>query len=1083
MPLDPEKTKLLCDRFQAGQRGFTKHNTFANEIAEAFREDTVSLMEHLKPFLKILLQRFKREPPAERTVRFVVKIVTCRKLGNAWCEAMTTNLMTWLLQHWNARDKAIRFRVCEILGFLLNELDENFEIDEDLWTAMEEKLLVRLRDKVPQIRKAACVALNRLQMPDFEDDKVIPAIAFMMDHDSNKDCRREALIRLDMSKHTLMKILRRIRDVDYTVRVTAFKRLCQVDIVALTIYDRVIILKTGLKDRHEKVKQSCTKLLKRWLKGQGDDVLRFLKLIDPENYESECELILKHLIDMHFEGTHAQPPYKDSISPENVFYWRVLANKAAEKGDEDSLDRIMPDIRDFCKTLSQYMEEEFIAWQMLKLALHLDFRDEFGRNELVSLGRKIMETTTASTELIPFATKVLREILNDEDYIRLACQVINDIRDPLDEVEPEEDEKQRQQYEQRLDALHQQREQLREEKLVAVRTEDFETAQLAKQHIMDLDNQMQIVENLLNAREKRDQDTWKRVLTIVGDLLEFTQLSVAKGLGKQWLEPLLNNTLIPAVSHEDPFVREPGLLSFGLYCMLDKEIARKNLILFLNVLQNDQLALQYLSLKIMFDLFMIFDLFEGEELIAPAPADELEEAAPGSGKGSGNATRVLELMKSYLNTEDHDMLACAVEGFCKLLFLNRLPIYQIDVLSRLFLLYFNVVTETNEHIRQCLSMFFPLYASNKTPAGKGNRKTIARCLMPCLRAVAYAPKDSALTTVPINKLTEYFLWLLEADPLTNPNAEQQTVEATDTMSFHESIAFDVLFEIEANIESSGVRNLCRVLSILTLDKKNQHNVKQYKVLLDRIVSKVGDKMGTKYLVKFRANLEVADAKPDENLDEDNLMKLDMWRAEQVESAARALKVWIQQQTMEDGEGEDGKLESPILKGALRKRLGNRHCELINQETGEVTFGSPDAQNKRKKTKGIDTEGHRRKKKRTRSPGTVQKELEALEVTAKEVKENTDEVSAPVLAEGTVEAPSAEDQNETEEKNPEPEVEPQQPQAEPSSASLRTIEDDFASPKVGYKRRNSAKKVVKTDEQRKKEERDAELQELLESDED
>jgi len=325
---------------------------------------------------------------------------------------------------------------------------------------------------------------------------------------------------------------------------------------------------------------------------------------------------------------------------------------------------------------------------------------------------------------------------------------------------------------------------------------------------------------------------------------------------------------------------------------------------------------------------------------------------------------VLEAMKTFLNSEDHDMLACAVEGFTKLLFLNRLPIYQIDVLSHLFLLYFNNVTERNEHIRQCLSMFFPLYASNKTSACEGNRKTVANCLMPCLRAVAYAPRDSALNTVPINKLTEYFLWLLDADPLTNPDAKDQVVESTDTISFHEQIAFDVLFEIEANLESTGIRNLCRVLSLLNLSPKNGHNIKQYKVLLNRISSKVTDKMGAKYLAKFRVNLDTQDEKPEEDLDEEALQKLEERRAEKVETAVKELETWIQEQNEEDGAAE-----SPIPQtGVKRRKMGKRHGELESGDEENIIFGSPDENNKRRK-ESLCPSGNVKptKKKRTKSP--------------------------------------------------------------------------------------------------------------------
>jgi len=649
--LDREHLRFLSERFDQAQKGFTQHNAFAAEIAKRFKDDTCLLLKTLKPILRIIMQQFKINPPVERAMKFVVKIVTNRENGIKWSETMTYTLMRWLLEFWNAKDRAVRFRMCEILGNILNELDENIEIDEDLWIDMEEKLLNRIKDKFPRVRRSACIALNRLQMPDDENCKVVKNLSYTMDHDSHKDCRREALIRLDLNKNTLMKILRRIRDIHEDVRASAFKRLQQVDVTALTIYDRVVILKTGLKDRVEKVKTACSNMLvSRWFAKKHFDIIKFLRLIDPENYEQENETILKHMLSRNVKMNNEYPPFSaDQLSSEHVFYWRVLADHYAEEDNLDGLDSIMPDIKDFCKILDAHKENEFLAWQLLKMAVHLDFQDEYGRGEIIRLSQELMRSPNVSHELIPYVTRVLRKVMEEDGFIQIACEIVNEIRDPLDEEEPE-DEEERLKMEKQLEDKHDEREQLKVEKLQSVRCEDFETAGICKQQIDRLTYEMDLLEEQLNAREKRDQRTWKRVLTIVGDLLEFTKCSI----DHPFLQPLLNNTLVPAVSHEDPFIREPGLLAFGLYCLLDKNAARKNMILFLKVLQQDQLALQYLSLKILFDFFMVFDMFD-------KPKDNPEGDDGAQEDMSRRVITVLEAMKTFLNSEDHDMLACAVE--------------------------------------------------------------------------------------------------------------------------------------------------------------------------------------------------------------------------------------------------------------------------------------------------------------------------------------------------------------------------------------------------------------------------------------
>eukprot|EP00495_Collosphaeridae_sp_1-RS-2012_P001473 TRINITY_DN1424_c0_g1_i1.p1 TRINITY_DN1424_c0_g1~~TRINITY_DN1424_c0_g1_i1.p1 ORF type:complete len:210 (-),score=49.44 TRINITY_DN1424_c0_g1_i1:2-631(-) len=179
--------------------------------------------------------------------------------------------------------------------------------------------------------------------------------------------------------------------------------------------------------------------------------------------------------------------------------------------------------------------------------------------------------------------------------------------------------------------------------------------------------------------------------------------------------------------------------------------------LFHSVLEVDQLAMKYLALKIVFDIFMVFNFVE-----------EKQEQEPASEEGwlayPEVISKVISMQKTFLNHSDQDILACAVEGFCKLLFLDRLPKDHLDVLCHLILLFFNARTEENEHIRQILAMFFPYYVNLKDDDGKyGNRELVAVCFMPCLRTISYANVDSPFCNVNIVSFAEFMLTLLTED--------------------------------------------------------------------------------------------------------------------------------------------------------------------------------------------------------------------------------------------------------------------------------------------------------------------------------
>eukprot|EP00497_Spongosphaera_streptacantha_P003433 TRINITY_DN411_c0_g1_i2.p1 TRINITY_DN411_c0_g1~~TRINITY_DN411_c0_g1_i2.p1 ORF type:complete len:221 (-),score=73.93 TRINITY_DN411_c0_g1_i2:2-664(-) len=107
-------------------------------------------------------------------------------------------------------------------------------------------------------------------------------------------------------------------------------------------------------------------------------------------------------------------------------------------------------------------------------------------------------------------------------------------------------------------------------------------------------------------------------------------------------------------------------------------------------------------------------------------------------------------------------------------------------------------------------------------------------------------------------------------------------------------------------------------------------------------------MGTRYLQKFAEILNNEDTKPDEHLDEARMQQLEELRAEKVQIAAKELETWIQQQNEED-EPPESPVQPPPQSGRRKRLVGRRHMELQNVETGEITFGSPDEKNKRRKT--------------------------------------------------------------------------------------------------------------------------------------
>merc|ERR1719419_979179 len=177
-------------------------------------------------------------------------------------------------------------------------------------------------------------------------------------------------------------------------------------------------------------------------------------------------------------------------------------------------------------------------------------------------------------------------------------------------------------------------------------------------------------------------------------------------------------------------------------------------------------------------------------------------------------------------------------------------------------------------------MFFPYYVNLKDK----NRELVAVCFMPCLRTISYANVDSPFCNVNIVSFAEFMLTLLTDDISELKKLEKKDKVSVNIFKVHENVAFDVLFEIEAILDMDNILPFCRVLAILTINPNNQLNVKQYKLLLDRVMKKVKKKNCLFYLRRFGTMLQKADKKPDEKLTFTVIQELEDRKEKAVEKA-------------------------------------------------------------------------------------------------------------------------------------------------------------------------------------------------------
>merc|ERR1719233_1012713 len=223
-----ENLTWLAKIFENAQNSFTHHISHSNAVLKRF-SDCLTLFQHLEPFIRLILVQEKDSPSVSRSVKFLVKIATCVSNGKKFSDSLVEMMLQHCMKYWNSKNKYVRWQICNLSGTILNELDEDQEIDDELWTDLQKRLLFRLKDKMPQVRQSAATALNRLQEVELRMQCPIQqGLIELIDHDKNKAVRLEALKRIDLNEESLFEIYRRLRDRDSTVRAFTYQRLSKV---------------------------------------------------------------------------------------------------------------------------------------------------------------------------------------------------------------------------------------------------------------------------------------------------------------------------------------------------------------------------------------------------------------------------------------------------------------------------------------------------------------------------------------------------------------------------------------------------------------------------------------------------------------------------------------------------------------------------------------------------------------------------------------------------------------------------------------------------------------------------------------
>ena len=722
---DAARPKItVAGAFMEAQLSLAKHRKCCEALraVRAESEDAAAFDDDFFSCVACLLPVYKREPAAERVVDFVVQFATKHGGETALDEDFVQPLCLRLLKLSAAKDKAVRFRVTQLVGRIMNSMAEEAEVSDELFEAVEEAMVVRCRDKVPLVRAWALRALFRLQNPLDASDEITVELLRLMATDGSKEVRMAAISTVAPSKHSIKAILARTRDVSEEVRLHALGVLAgKVEVRWLSISQRASLLQTGLQDRQPKVRESCAQLLVgSWLRKLDNQPLQLLKALDVATYPEAADLALEALLADKGAAplVAAAAEGWGALGPEAALCLRARLHQLAAVADEAGLEAARPELGTFCERLQAAVEatqtrgpaagagaakggagsgssgaEEYTLAQLLCAAEHLDMADEHGRAQLEGLLGALLKELATSAELLPQLMRGLEAACGGEAerYQRLVLELIAEVEDPLEAGElgeasgadPAEAAAQLQREEETMLADNKAFE-LRAELAAAVAEEDFDRAATLKQEVAALQQRLEALREATAAMTPEHERLRRsmRCLQLAELLLQAPSLR----LREDELAHLLER-LVPALQSHHAELRALAMRCVSLYAHTAHAAALRFWPLLLKALRHDVQLVQLAALHAVVDLLHL----HGPAALLPTapPAAAPPAAAPAAPQESAHAAEAARLLLPLLEQPPGALRSAAAVGVAKLLHAGR--VVSSHLLSRLLLLYFEPV--------------------------------------------------------------------------------------------------------------------------------------------------------------------------------------------------------------------------------------------------------------------------------------------------------------------------------------------------------------------------------------------------------
>ncbi|CUM67719.1 uncharacterized protein PRCAT00005424001 [Priceomyces carsonii] len=303
-------------------------------------------------------------------------------------------LINHLLMGIESKDKNVRFRVVQLLAYLVNQI---LEIDYDTYRVLYTSLSRRLNDKEPMVRIQAIISLAKFQVYDMdtEDDEeqgheeepliskhqIEKMLVSAIKNDESAEVRRASLINLTRTKENIPFLLERARDSNSINRRLVYSRIMKElgDFRRLDFHFRESLLKWGLNDRDVSVQKAAVRMLTEdWFNTVEGDLLKLISELHPTESESASDAMIS-FFDAKPEkigDVKINEIDWNNLVPEEAFLLSTFYSYCNRNNIYDAIEANFPESVDLSETLRKQLElrTSFLRNNVDTLAKHDAFK-------------------------------------------------------------------------------------------------------------------------------------------------------------------------------------------------------------------------------------------------------------------------------------------------------------------------------------------------------------------------------------------------------------------------------------------------------------------------------------------------------------------------------------------------------------------------------------------------------------------------------------------------------------------------------------------------------------------------------------